>query len=86
MQRYIGIDVHTASCTLAVMGPSGRRITERVVDTSEVALRQAVKDIAGDKWVVFEEGKHSDWLYEVLEPVVKELIVVQPRGSWGATC
>lgn len=83
MQRYIGIDVHTASCTLAVMGPSGRRITERVVDTSEVALRQAVKDIAGDKWVVFEEGKHSDWLYEVLEPVVKELIVVQPRGSWG---
>ena len=24
--RYIGIDLHTSSCTLAVLGPTGRRL------------------------------------------------------------
>ncbi len=25
MDRYIGLDVHASSCTLAVVGPSGKR-------------------------------------------------------------
>ena len=42
-----------------------------------------LKTIPGDKWLAFEEGKHSTRLYEVLEPVTKELVVAQPGGSWG---
>jgi hypothetical protein len=26
MDRYIGLDAHSASCTVAVIGPSGRRL------------------------------------------------------------
>ena len=29
MDRYIGLDVHTSSCTLAVVGPSRKRLGTR---------------------------------------------------------
>ena len=29
MDRYIGLDVHASSCTLAVVGPSGKRLARR---------------------------------------------------------
>jgi hypothetical protein len=34
MDRYIGLDAHSQSCTLAVVGPSGRRLGSQVVETS----------------------------------------------------
>jgi hypothetical protein len=33
MDRYVGLDAHAQTCTLAVMGPTGRRLTSRVVET-----------------------------------------------------
>ncbi len=30
MDRYIGLDVHASSCTLAVVGPSGKRLGTQV--------------------------------------------------------
>ena len=34
MDRYIGLDVHSSSCTLAVVGPSGKRLGTHVVETN----------------------------------------------------
>ena len=31
MDRYIGVDVHATSCTVAVVGPSGRKLGSHVV-------------------------------------------------------
>jgi hypothetical protein len=33
MQRYIGLDVHAASTTIAVVGPSGKVLRTEVVET-----------------------------------------------------
>ena len=33
MDRDIGLDAHASSCTVATMGPSGRRIASQVVET-----------------------------------------------------
>ncbi len=30
MDKYIGIDAHSASCTIAVLGPTGRRISNEL--------------------------------------------------------
>jgi hypothetical protein len=38
MQRYIGIDVHAASCTLAVISETGRRLKDFPVETNGQAL------------------------------------------------
>ena len=34
MDRYIGLDAHSASCTVAVVGPSGRRLQSQVLETN----------------------------------------------------
>ena len=77
--RYIGIDVHTQSCTCAVMGPSGKQLRKEVVDTSAEALIKLVKSIRGERHLCFEEGMLSAWLYEELEPHVHELVVIHPE-------
>jgi len=45
MERYLGLDVHATSCTLAVMGPTGKRLSWEVVETNGEALVEAVKKI-----------------------------------------
>ena len=38
MDRYIGLDVSAQSCSLAVVGPSGKRLKLDVVETNAAAL------------------------------------------------
>lgn len=83
MDRYIGIDAHSQSCTVAVMGPSGKRIRQQVVDTQAKVLIDLLKGIAGDKYVCIEEGQLAEWLVEALAPHVKEIAVVQPKEHRG---
>lgn len=83
MERYIGIDAHLKSCTLAVMGPSGRRLHELVVETHGRALRDSLTAVAGSKQVCLEEGELSEWLYELLTPLASKVVVVQPQRRVG---
>ena len=82
MERFIGIDAHTASSTIAVMGTK-RRIRELRVDTHGQTLVETIKGIAGNRHICFEEGTLSEWLYEVLEPLAAEVVVVQPKKREG---
>ena len=64
MERYIGMDVHAASCTLAVISEKGRKLKDFPVETNGQALVEAVRMIPGHKHLVMEEGLQSAWLYE----------------------
>lgn len=79
MDRYIGLDAHAQTCTLAIMGPTGRRLREQVLDTNGKLLVEFLKSVAGTKHLCFEEGTHSEWLYELLKPHADEIVVVQPE-------
>lgn len=81
MDRYIGLEVHATSCTIAVVGPSGRKLQSHVVETSGQALVEQVRAIARPRHLCLEEGTQSAWLYELLSPHVDELVVagVAPR-------
>ena len=84
MERYIGIDVHAQSCTVAVMGPSGKRLGTEVVETKGEALLEAVRKVKGQRFVCIEEGTQSEWLYELLQPHVEDLVVIvapETRGN-----
>lgn len=83
MDRYVGLDAHAQTCTLAVMGPTGRRLTSRVVETNGQALVEAIRGIAGRIHLCLEEGAQSSWLYEILEPQVSEVVVTVPEESKG---
>ncbi len=83
MERYIGMDVHAASCTLAVVSETGRRLKDFPVETHGQALVEAVRMIPGHKHLVFEEGLQSAWLYETLSAHVDEIVVSGITESRG---
>ena len=84
MERYIGLDAHASSCTLGVVGPSGKRLGSHVVETNPGALIGVLQAIGPRRHVCFEEGRLSEWLYEVLEPHVEELVVTGVSKSRGS--
>ena len=81
MDKYMGLHVHSTSCTLAVISSQGRRLHEAVVETDASALRNAVKAIRGTRHLCVEEGTHSAWIHEILDPCVDELVVTRGLGS-----
>lgn len=83
MDRYIGLDAHTSSCTVAVVGPSGRRLISQVVETNARALVSAIEAIPKSRHLCLEEGALAGWLYEMLAPHVQEIIVTAVPQSRG---
>jgi len=83
MDRYVGLDAHAKTCTLAVLSRSGKRLRSMVVETNGRALVEAVKGIAGDIHLCLEEGTQSAWLHEILSPHTRELVVSVPEKRRG---
>lgn len=75
MERYIGLDAHSRSCTFGVISEAGKRLKSGVVETSGQALVEFIKTVPGRKHLCLEEGTQSGWLYEVLSPHVDEIVV-----------
>ena len=75
MDRYIGLDAHVASCTLAIISQTGKRLRDFPVETNGAALVEAIRAIPGHRHLILEEGAQSAWLYETLERHVDEIIV-----------
>ncbi len=83
MDRYIGLDAHASSCTLGVVGPSGKRLGSYVVETNARALIEVLRGIPGSRRLCMEEGTLAEWLHEVLEPHVAELVVTGVQQESG---
>jgi transposase len=83
MKRFIGLDAHGQSCTVCVMGESGKRIAHHVVETNGEALVERIRGIAGKRHVCMEEGTQSEWLLEVLQPHAERIVVTQPLQRKG---
>lgn len=83
MDRYIGLDAHASSCTIAVIGPSGRRLQSQVLETNARVLINFIKTIPKPRHLCLEEGTHAGWLHEVLASHVQEIVVAGIRRSRG---
>jgi transposase len=75
MARYIGMDVHATTTSIAVIGPSGRRLGFHVVETNGKVIVEVLRTVAPPRYVCIEEGTHSSWLYEVLVPHTEQTVV-----------
>lgn len=80
MERYLGMDVHTASCSICVLDARGKQLRRDVVETNGQALVGYLKQISGRLHLCFEESEWAAWLWEILSPHVAELVVT--RGEW----
>jgi hypothetical protein len=72
------------SCTVCIVGPSGRQLKMDVLETNGQALVQYLRAIPSPRHLCFEEGTQSAWLHEILSPHVDELVVMGVTHSRGA--
>ncbi len=79
--KYIGMDVHRESISIAVMNSAGKIVLECVVETKASILLQFLDGLSGDLHVTFEEGTWAAWLYDLLKPHVTKLVVCDPRKN-----
>jgi hypothetical protein len=79
--KYIGMDVHKESISVAVMNAAGKIVMECVIETKASMILQCIDGLRGDLHVTFEEGTSAAWLYDLLKPHVTELIVCDPRKN-----
>ncbi len=86
MERYLGADVHAASCTFAVVSASGKLVRRDVVETNGGALIGYLRQIPGNLHLCIEESEWSQWLAEILRAHVKELVVLQLEWRPGLKC
>ena len=79
--KYIGMDVHKESISIAVMNAAGKLVMECVIETKASMLLQFIDGLRGDVHVTFEEGTWAAWLYDLLKPHVSEVLVCNPRKN-----
>ena len=79
--KYIGLDVHQASVSVAVLDESGKLVMQSVVATQAAALVDFIEGLRGSLHVTFEEGAHSAWLYDLLVRRVSKVVVCNPRKN-----
>src|SRR5215469_1650000 len=79
--KYIGMDVHTESTSIAVRNSLGKIVMEGVIETKANTILQFLDGLRGDLRVVFEVGTWATWLYDLLKSHVTEVLVCNTRKN-----
>jgi len=79
--KYIGMDVHKESISIAVLNAAGKVVMESVIETKASMILQFIDGLRGNLQVTFEEGTSAAWLYDLLKPHVTKLVVCDPRKN-----
>jgi transposase len=78
---YVGMDVHKATIVIAVLGANGKVVSQLIIKTSTQTVRDYLHSLRGEIHVTFEEGNHAAWLYDVIKPLVRHLVVCNPKHN-----
>src|SRR2546427_3865496 len=79
--KYIGLDVHQATISVAVLDSAGKLLMESVIETKAATILQFIQGLRGNLYVTFEEGTWAAWLYDLLQPYVTKVVVCDPRKN-----
>src|SRR5712692_7476757 len=80
-RKYIGMDVHQASISIAVSDGAGKVLMECIIETKAATVLEFIQGLRGSLWVTFEEGTWAAWLYDLLQPRVTKVVVCDPRKN-----
>jgi|SRR5215472_13136808 len=80
-KKYIGMDVHQATISVAVMDADGKVVMDCVIETKAAIILEFIQGMRGTLWVTFEEGTSAAWLYDLLKPHVAKVVVCDPRKN-----
>jgi hypothetical protein len=71
--KHIGLDVHQATTSIAVLDSTGHLVMEWILETKAAVILQFVRGLRGNLHVTFEEGTCAVWKKEYNEE--------RPHGS-----
>jgi Transposase len=80
-RKYMGMDVHKETISVAVLNSSGKLVMESVIETKAITIIEFFRGLRGDLHVTLEEGTWAAWLYDLLRPHVNEVLVCDPRKN-----
>ena len=78
---YVGMDVHKATTVIVTLDSEGKQKMQAIVETKASSLLDAMRVLRGELHITFEEGTHSNWLYDLLKPYAAEVVVCDPRRN-----
>src|SRR5438132_1706864 len=80
-EKYIGMDVHQATISVAVMDAGGKLIMECLLETKAATIVEFIEGLHGTLSLTFEEGTSAAWLHDLLKPHISRLVVCDPRKN-----
>src|ERR1700752_1363804 len=79
--KYIGLDVHQATISAAVLDSTGKLVMESILETKAATILQFIHGLRGSLHVTLEEGTCATWLHDLLKPHVAQVLVCDPRKT-----
>jgi transposase len=79
--KYIGLDVHQATISVAVLDSAGKLVMEAILETKAETILQFIHGLRGGLHVTCEEGTCAAWLHDLLKPHVAQVLVCDPRKN-----
>jgi hypothetical protein len=81
--KYIGMDVHKETISIAVMDGSGKVVMETVLETKAFTILQFVQGLRGSLHLTLEEATWAAWLDDLLKPHVTGIVVCNPTHNYS---
>src|ERR1700730_9647309 len=79
--KYIGMDVHQATLSVAVLDAAGALVMEAILETKAETILQFIRGLRGSLHVTLEEGTCAAWLHDLLKPHGAQVLVCDPRKN-----
>jgi hypothetical protein len=79
--KYIGLDVHQATISVAVLDSAGKLVMECILETKAATILQFIHGLRVSLHVTLEEGTCAAWLHDLLKPYVAQVLVCDPRKN-----
>jgi transposase len=79
--KYVALDVDSANIVAGVYDSQGRSVMQTHLRTEAKVIQEFFKMLTGTVHVTFEEGTQAAWLYELIQPLVAEVVVCNPREN-----
>jgi len=80
-EKYIGLDVHQATISAAVMDGNGKLLMECLLETKAATILQFIQGLRGTLSLTLEDGTSAAWLHDLLKSHVSRLVVCDPRKA-----
>lgn len=79
--KYVALDVDSANIVAGVYDRKGVALMQCCLRNNGQVIREFFQAMRGRVHVTFEEGTQAVWLYELIRPLVAEVIVCNPRQN-----